>query len=245
MVADEVPEFVCPGPVAVLGDIHGSFQALRELLPQLGHREVFVIGDVCDRGPDTKGVIDLLISRNARGVQGNHEEWLRQWVLEGTLQAGAAHGGMGSRTTLESYGVWTDASKPDHRGVPESHRTWLRALEHLAGLTVCGEKFWMVHAGISPSFARTLRPKETVAAIVPRMYRERDHYALWNDSPPEHSLAVDRPVIMGHKSLPEPLLRSHVLAIDTGAGTKRTGKLSALLLPERRTLSVPAPGAFL
>lgn len=239
---DEVPELVCEGRAAVLGDIHGCSSALAELLEQLTGRELFVIGDVCDRGPDTRGVIDQLIRRGARGVLGNHEEWLRQWLQEGTLARAVAQGGMGSRFTLKSYGVSDGALLGAHRLVPDSHRAWLASLEHVAGLTVAGQCFWLVHAGISPTLARGLGKRETVAAIVPRLYRERDPYALWNGSGPEQSLAVDRPVIMGHYPLREPLLRSHVLAIDTGAGTKQSGRLSALLLPERRTLSVPAPG---
>lgn len=227
-----------------MGDIHGSFDALREILPKLGNRELFVIGDVCDRGPDTKRVIELLIERRARGVLGNHEEWLRQWFSDGTLKAAVANGGMGSRATLESYGVPNGNPPGSHRSVPDSHRTWLSRLEHVAGLTVCGDRYWLVHAGISPLLARVLGPRETVLEIVPRLYRERDHYALWNNSQPEDCPVIDRPVIMGHKSRPEPLLRSHVLAIDTGAGTKQDGRLSALLLPERRTISVKAPGAL-
>jgi hypothetical protein len=73
------------------------------------------------------------------------------------------------------------------------------------------------------------------------MYRERDCYAQCNNTEPAQCLTVDRPVIMGHQLLAQPLLASHVLAIDTGAGTKGDGRLTALLLPERRTLSVPAP----
>jgi serine/threonine protein phosphatase 1 len=242
LMSSEVPEFVCTAPAAVLGDIHGSFAALQELLPKLGDRELFVIGDVCDRGPDTKRVIDLLVSKKARGVLGNHEEWFRQWVCEGTFRPKAAYGGMGSRATLASYGVAKDHPVGAHRAVPDSHRAWLEGLEHVAGLTVCGDRFWMVHAGISPLLVRLLSPRETTAAIVPRLYRERDHYALWNDSRPEDCPAVDRPVIMGHKPRAEPWLTNHVLAIDTGAGTTRTGRLSALLLPERRTISVEAPG---
>lgn len=46
------------GPVAVIGDIHGSDDLLGRLLPELGDLPVLVTGDVCDRGPDTREAID-------------------------------------------------------------------------------------------------------------------------------------------------------------------------------------------
>ena len=48
----------------VIGDIHGCSQALRTLLNavQPGPEDVLItLGDYVDRGPDSKGVIDLLL----------------------------------------------------------------------------------------------------------------------------------------------------------------------------------------
>jgi hypothetical protein len=53
------------GPVAVVGDIHGSIDLLRQLLARLGSMPVVVVGDLCDRGRDTPAVLDLLIARGA------------------------------------------------------------------------------------------------------------------------------------------------------------------------------------
>ncbi len=237
----EVPEFVCRRPAAVIGDIHGSFDALKSLLARLKYRELYVIGDICDRGPDTRGVIDLLISHRARGVQGNHEAWFKEWMADGRLNSSVAHGGMGSRATFRSYGVTDPKSPGAHHSIPRSHRDWIEALEHVAGLTVEGESFWLVHAGIGPFFKKMLRPDKGIATIVPRIYRERDYYALWANTRPEECLPVDRPVIMGHQKRASPLLLPHVMAIDTGAGSMKDGRLTAVLLPERRTISVPAP----
>ena len=74
------------GPVDVVGDVHGEIGALRQLLARLGYddegrhaagrRRVFV-GDLCDRGPDSPAVIELVESlvteRRAQCVAGNHE----------------------------------------------------------------------------------------------------------------------------------------------------------------------------
>ena len=50
-------------PLAVIGDIHGEIQALDALLdrlkrdPETQDRLLVFIGDLCDRGPDSVGVI--------------------------------------------------------------------------------------------------------------------------------------------------------------------------------------------
>ena len=75
-----------PGPIDIVGDIHGEIDALQDLLGHLGYdragvhphgRRLVFIGDLMDRGPDSPAVIDLvsgLVSRGlAQCVLGNHE----------------------------------------------------------------------------------------------------------------------------------------------------------------------------
>lgn len=114
------------GPVAVIGDVHGQSELLRALLARLGNMPVIVVGDLCDRGPDTRGVIDQLIVRGAIGVFGNHDLWLAAWAAGEGFDSLAL--GIGGATTLASYGV-TVADAPN-RGdaVPEAHRRWLLEL---------------------------------------------------------------------------------------------------------------------
>ena len=70
----------------IIGDIHGEIKALRSLLTKLGydqqgnhpeHRKLIFVGDLCDRGPQSVAVIQLvktLIEHgNAQCVLGNHE----------------------------------------------------------------------------------------------------------------------------------------------------------------------------
>lgn len=74
------------GPIDVVGDVHGEFLALRQLLRHLGYdahgehpggRRLVFLGDLCDRGPDSPAVVNLvreLIGRDlAQCVLGNHE----------------------------------------------------------------------------------------------------------------------------------------------------------------------------
>src|SRR5690625_1140834 len=74
------------GPLDIVGDIHGEIDALRKLLKVLGYdetgntrhdRKLVFIGDFCDRGPDSPGVIKLVeklvASGTAYAILGNHE----------------------------------------------------------------------------------------------------------------------------------------------------------------------------
>jgi hypothetical protein len=74
------------GPVDIVGDVHGELEALEDLLRVLGYhadgehphgRRLIFIGDLCDRGPDSPGVIcrvrALVEGGAAQCLLGNHE----------------------------------------------------------------------------------------------------------------------------------------------------------------------------
>jgi hypothetical protein len=74
------------GPLDIVGDVHGEWLALRQLLAHLGYdlhgehplgRRLVFVGDLCDRGSDSPAVIgfvEQLVERHlAQCVLGNHE----------------------------------------------------------------------------------------------------------------------------------------------------------------------------
>ena len=74
------------GPLDVVGDVHGELEALQALLGRLGYdadgvhpdgRTLVFVGDLCDRGPDSPGVIALVerlvVAGRALATLGNHE----------------------------------------------------------------------------------------------------------------------------------------------------------------------------
>lgn len=98
-----------PGRIFAIGDVHGCHQALTALLGVLAltaHDTVVFLGDAVDRGPESKQVVDRILSlSNACKVvfvMGNHEEMMRDVIsghgLENQwLQAGG-------QATVNSYG---------------------------------------------------------------------------------------------------------------------------------------------
>jgi serine/threonine protein phosphatase 1 len=104
--------------------------------------ELYLLGDLIDRGPDSKGVLDLVFElREANfsvmAVRGNHEDmWLRAggdlWAFETWL----ANGG---RATLTSF-------QADYPGdIPKPYRMFLRSLPYYLLL----DDFVIVHAGLN------------------------------------------------------------------------------------------------
>lgn len=225
-------------PVAVIGDIHGCADLLEELLLRLEDLPVLVAGDICDRGPHSRRVLELLLERGARGVRGNHEEWLLAWIRRRGFEDFALHPLMGGAATLESYGVGGETPRQIeaqwHR-VPPEHRRWLEQLALVVDLSVMGERYWLVHAGIPPV---TSDEPVTSEQVVRYLVDNQPHTLLWGGTPPHAMPALDRTVIMGHMVLDEPLDTGPVIALDTGAGTREGGRLSAVVLPQRRFITV-------
>lgn len=97
------------GRLIAIGDIHGCSNALRLLLEAINpgpDDTVVTLGDYVDRGPDSRGVIDLLVQlshqTNLVALQGNHEQMMLEVISqEAPYQVWVQHGGV---ETLESYG---------------------------------------------------------------------------------------------------------------------------------------------
>ena len=86
MESDKLIRPLFEGPLDVVGDVHGEIEALTALLEKLGYdpqgvqpdgRRLVFVGDLCDRGPDSPAVIDLVRrlveAGRAQCVIGNHE----------------------------------------------------------------------------------------------------------------------------------------------------------------------------
>ncbi|NHB77878.1 metallophosphoesterase [Rhodobacter calidifons] len=161
--------------IYAIGDIHGHLtllQAAHELIAadmaRHGPGPVVHVGDVVDRGPDSRGVIDFLMAGIAEGrdwivLKGNHDRmftrFLRDpWEPEPGLRAELSwlHPRLGGSDTLRSYGVANAGDRPVAKvhaealaAVPEAHRAFLAARP---GLHLAGDCAF-VHAGIRPGIA--------------------------------------------------------------------------------------------
>ncbi len=144
--------------VYAIGDLHGCPDELSVLLDylrkeeKLGERDsVVFLGDYVDRGPDSKGVIDLVIKfseefKNTRALKGNHEDMMLDFLGYGGRmgQAFLYNGGL---ETIQSYGISVFAPPEEMiAALPQEHYKFLCELESI--IKTPHEIF--VHAGLNP-----------------------------------------------------------------------------------------------
>lgn len=130
---------------------------VEHLCPQLDDT-IIMLGDYVDRGPDSRGVIDYLISLSKRcrlvPLFGNHEEMMFEVLVdEKPPYDWLRHGGV---DTLDSYGFVGDLNV-----VPESHRDFLRNLVDYFKT----DTHFFVHANYDPNLELDEQPPELLRWI--------------------------------------------------------------------------------
>src|ERR1039457_2707378 len=115
----------------VIGDIHGCSATLRRLVEEIivlnRNDELYLLGDLIDRGPDTKGLLDFIFELSGQGfavssVRGNHEDmFLRSCNSRFEVALWGHNGGW---ATLKSFGA---AGPCD---IPRYYREYLHSLPY-------------------------------------------------------------------------------------------------------------------
>jgi putative phosphoesterase len=74
--------------IAFISDIHGNAIALDAILEDIkkhGIDKIYVLGDICYRGPEPKRSLDLVRSLHTEVIKGNADEWVVRGVREGEV----------------------------------------------------------------------------------------------------------------------------------------------------------------
>ncbi len=212
-------------PFVAIGDIHGRFDLLTQLLPKLPDLPIICVGDYVDRGDESAQVLRLLQSRtDITCLSGNHEDMMLgfidrpdrdggRWLLHGGLQTIASFGlaGISPSARGEELAKLRDALI-DQMG--DELLSWLRDQPaHWQSGNVA-----VLHAGADP--------KRPISDQKPQTLR-------WGH---KDFLSTERTdgmwVIYGHTVVEDPKIEAGRVAIDTGAYA--TGKLTAAIVePDR------------
>lgn len=215
--------------IYAIGDIHGRADLLANLLGQIeaddkartpaATRLVF-LGDYIDRGPDSHGVIELLLEglpagMNADFLMGNHERMLLDALAEDwQMPVWLSNGG---GTAVQSFtraarerggfvGPWSDVSSI----LPPTHHAFLGQLKLLAEY---GD-YAFVHAGIRPGID---------------LHTQDPHDLVWMREPfLSYGGSFGKVIVHGHTPMDAPEFKHNRIGIDTGAVF--TGHLTALVL---------------
>jgi len=185
---------------------------------------IVFVGDLVDRGPDSRGVIQRVIDAQAQGrdwtvVKGNHDRMF-EWFLQSPpqhdphLMVGMSwlHERLGGLETLASYGVdvtpmqtrLSQAHSDALAAVPATHQRFLRDLPlfHVLGNVL------FVHAGIR--YDRDLHAQT-----------ENDLLWLRQDLKIAPDRIAWRYLVHGHTPIAQPKQTGQIINIDGGAAFGR------------------------
>ena len=160
----------------VTSDAHGHLRALDRALESISlgaHDELYVLGDMVDRGPDPVGVLRLVHGLpGAHVLMGNHES-----MLLNTLSTGDQV----DMLTWEMNGGYTTASGLDACSRVEYVELlhWIESLPLYDTVEVGGRTYLLVHAGFD---ALALRGYLATAGYAPQDGYARVPDAVWRDA---------------------------------------------------------------
>ena len=235
--------------VDIIGDIHGCFEELLELLDVLGYknkgsqwvhpdkRKLVFIGDLMDRGPSSLKVIELvyqLVTKDkiAKYIPGNHCDKLYRYFLGNNVKI--QHG---LETTVEEYEALNKKEQVAIRN--KMIRLYEQAPLYLEIPEV---NVVIAHAGIKESLIG--RYDKKVKTFV--LYGDITGEKLPDGRPVRRDWAKqytgERWIVYGHTPVLEPRFVNKTVNIDTGCVFGN--KLTAFRLPEEKIISVASKQPF-
>jgi protein phosphatase len=233
------------GPFDIIGDVHGCYDELLQLLTGLGYQEdseaglrapdsrrAIFLGDLVDRGPKiveaTRLVMQMVSAGQALCVPGNHDLKLQRYLR-------------GHQTKI-SHGLAQSVEQIN--GLLEEDRAaWRKQYcdfveKQVSHLVLDHGKLVVAHAGMKEAYQGRSSGRVRAFALFGDTTGETDEFGL----PVRADWAADyrghAAVVYGHTPVPEPIWLNNTINIDTGCVFG--GSLTALRWPERELISVPA-----
>lgn len=219
----------------VVGDIHGKLDLFNQLLEKAKYKPkedfLILIGDLVDRGENSKGVVERAIQLKNEApdtvviLKGNHEVMMINSMTRPNTEYSDAWLKTGGLDCLKSY---TDAE--GNVAVPEEH------IEFLDKLPVWYEDDHAIYVHAS-------LPKMTDGSFLHPSFSPDSSELMWGRNRRFFSEYGGKLVVFGHTIAGQIFgewgqvwQREELIAVDTGA--YMTGVLSAVELPSREVYQV-------
>jgi serine/threonine protein phosphatase 1 len=228
--ADALPRPAVPAGqrVYAVGDVHGRADLFAAIIVAIeadaaargaGKNQFIMLGDLVDRGPDSKRAVrlarDWSARRGARLIAANHEEMLLQSltdrdVLKQFLKWGGHETALSYVADRDTWNA-ADLDTAQHllrAHIPDADLAYFRAAENAISV---GD-YLFVHAGIAPGVPLDQqRTKDLLWIREPFLSSRADHGVV---------------VVHGHTITEEAEIFANRIGIDTGAYA--SGRLTAL-----------------
>jgi bis(5'-nucleosyl)-tetraphosphatase (symmetrical) len=235
----------------IVGDVQGCARELDELLRTIrfdaANDELWSVGDLVNRGPDSAAAVRLWRDVGGRGVLGNHEQYLLQ-----------AHAGRWPRKPDTLQGLFDAPDAAELIGL-------LRALPVLRRLPAgtAARDVWVIHAGVHPRWTDLaakmadfdahhddddfLERDDVKFAVRVRCCTADGERSKWDREPegctPPHApwdafYRGDALVVHGHWAWRGHYRGARTIGLDSGC--VYGGKLTAWCMEEDRIVQVPS-----
>lgn len=230
------------GPFDIIGDVHGCYDELCNLLEKLGYgvdrkgctataprgRKLVFVGDLCDRGPKNVEVLRLVMDMVEKGqaccVAGNHDVKLLRKLRGKQVQM--THG---LDKTFEQISAQGD-------DFIEKTKIFLDSL--ISHYVFDGGKLAVAHAGIKEKYQGRGSKRVRDFCLYGDTGGEIDEYGLPIRLPWANEYRGRAVVVYGHTPTPSVTEVNNTFCIDTGCVFG--GKLTAFRYPEREIVETKA-----
>lgn len=190
----------------MIGDVHGCYKTLLALLKKLPDDQIVFVGDLIDRGPSSKEVVQLVMdnSDHMLCVQGNHESWGMNCLTKRRFGEMVSWLNMrnGGKATLLSYNPNAPLHKLSSKNILPEHKKFLEELPKFYE----EKDLFVSHSNYAGEAWEDL---------------ERKNYQnlQWNRSQPEIVVreGVEKYHVFGHTPVPGAVVTDYYANIDTGA----------------------------
>ena len=217
--------------IAVIGDIHGCYYTLTELVEKINDKypsiKIYSVGDLVDRGNFSYEVIEFVKSQNIRFTPGNHDYMFCYFIRQPGSQMANVWLYNGYEKTLASYNR--------HNDEVSAHLDLIMQVPLFLNLKDC----FISHAGISKYYESILpeyfQSDLSILGNIIRNDLEKSESILWTRG---ELLNIGKLQVVGHtrREKVEFKKKNNVVYIDTSVYLMN--KLSAVIIEDNNILDI-------